>query len=1114
MLRLTCCLMVLVLLAGGLAGVPALPGNGENGAGPRGPATPDGLYWTNDTRLTSSSNCESQPALAVDGNGDSFVSWNRSGQLMLKKVNVYGEQLLAERQISPAFIPAQHTSQPTERMGVDDEDLLHIAWCARDSLYGPYYQKFASSGSPLCQPVDLSIMANDPHAISLGAGGNGRGYFAYESSSGQRIEMAYIDTGFNIHSGYLAGQGGRGVTIGMDRMDKPHVFWRDASSGDMDLRLVIFSSVGVLLQNVKTITSPQGISSPDAPMPAVAFGTDGAIHLLQASSLTGSRTLYYTKLAPDGTRLTPDIKLTTRAADFGDICLDRQNNVLLAWGDASDDEIYFATINSDKENDTIAPVKLTGSNGGSMSPSMAMDAAGRLHLVWVDGRDGTDRIYYKLRYSKGVELSMLSAETVKMASVHPNQTVSANVSLCNAGMLNDTAYLCITADFYDKPGGTGKNYSGDGWKVWMDDRYMMVNLSACETRNLSVSVRGPFTGSSNDYITVILTATSKLDPISKSILRIRVYLIVYREICLAAHTPIQTTPPEGLANYLINIENKGDVWETIDISAIGPPGWIWVLNLSEVRLGPGTNTEISLTVTWPDTTMGFEVGVVTVTGICRSAPSIKSQVSVHTVVSVTMALELLGDRDEAFADPGGTASFLLTVWNHGNMAGDVIFFLETLPVPPEWAVSLDPGVVGLEGEDSRDVFLNVTAPKDAPAGARLVVTVNCSNEEMTVLAELRFTVIVNPVHGLNVSTTPVIERMEPGGMAYTALNITSAGNTNENVTIGLFEMPAGWSVWFELPDETLLGENDSFFLGARLTARINAVITSPVDALAGTYRFSGIVHDGAGGSYPVSLAVQVDQRHMLEMNSTSPGQSGSPGRTVYFPLTVINLGNGPEQLQMVSSAMPVEWHAPFFLIENDILDGWQDINASQSLCMTVGVRVPDFTPLDTVGFNVSAMYRSGCCASLSLSISIQKADLVIIDFGFSPPVLKAGKRVNVNVTVANNGSVDAGGFRVAFLAGGEVQAAREFHKLEAGARAFFSFWWTPSKGMRILKFTVDPYETVCESNETNNSVALVRTPLEDPVTVQPVPVWSAVVTAAVIIIAIVAFAGIRKDRRP
>jgi uncharacterized membrane protein len=235
---------------------------------------------------------------------------------------------------------------------------------------------------------------------------------------------------------------------------------------------------------------------------------------------------------------------------------------------------------------------------------------------------------------------------------------------------------------------------------------------------------------------------------------------------------------------------------------------------------------------------------------------------------------------------------------------------------------------------------------------------------------------------------------------------------------------------------------------------------------------------------------------------------------VYFPLAVLNLGNGPEQLQMVSSALPEGWHAPFFLIEDDILDGWQDINSSQSLCMTLGVRMPDFTPLDTVAFNVSAMYRSGCCASLSLSIYIEKADLVIIDFGFSPPVLKAGKRVNVNVTVANNGSADAGGFRVAFLAGGEVQSVREFHKLEAGARAFISFWWTPSKGMKILKFTVDPYDTVCESNETNNSVALVRTPLEDHVTVQPVSVWSAVVTVAVIMIVIVEFSGIRKQRRP
>jgi uncharacterized membrane protein len=1091
--------------------VPSSADTGEGGGASRGPATPEGYFWTNDTRLTFAQYGESQPALAVDSNGDSFVSWNRSGQMMLKKVNVLGADLLSERLVSSGFIPLQHSGQPNERMCVDRQNDLGVLWCNDDSVNDPAYQRFASSGNQLCLPKDLAGIATNPHAVSLACGNTGRHYLVFENEPGEKIEMAYFDSSFQLHSKCLSVQDGRGATAGVDGADNPHVFWRSSTNGT--LYFAKFDSAGNMIQAVTSIAAPPNMSVANAPLPTVAFRGIGVIYLLQASNLTGCRTLYYTKLDYKGARLTNDTLITDRAADFGDICVDLQGNALCIWGDAVDGELYYTQIKAGRENDTILPVKLTDAPGISKDPKMAVDAADRVHVVWVDGRDGTDRIYYKLCYNPGVELSMPPEETARMMYVHPDQTVSANVTLHNTGIADDTAHLGITADFYGHPGGTGKDYSGNGWKVWIDDRDKSVDLAACATVKFPVSVRGPVNGSPNEYIMVTIIATSGKYPLRNATFEFIVRLVVNRAIMLKNSEHIHSISAGASTQYNIVVANTGDVEETVDLTVNGPPSWQWVLNVSEVRLKPKAYTYVLLTVTSPADAWGDELGLVIVTGRCRTEPSIKAQVSVHTVVSTYLSLEVLADRTEASVDPGGTTGFVLTVWNHGNMLRGQAFAIGTFPAPKDWVVSLSADSVMLEGEDYAEVMLNVTAPENASAGSKLVVTVNCSNAEKTVSAGCTVTVNVNPVHGVMVSVAPEVAQMEPGGTADLWPNITNTGNTDEAIWLGQFEMPAGWSLWFELPDGRILGDNDSFSLGAGRTAGSIAVIASPFDALSGDYHFPGVVNDGAGGFYQIVLSVHVNQVHFLELNATSPERTGSPGKAAYFPLTVINLGNGPEALQLECSAMPAGWYRPLFRCENDTLGSSLDLNASGSVRMTACVLVPVKTPLDVVHFNVTASSCSGISASVFLTVRIEKADLVITHVSFSSSVLQAGKRVTVNVTVGNRGGAAAEYVTTAFFCDGDVQMTRDLTIIEAGARDVLSFIWTPKKGLNILKFAVDNADSVCESDETNNTVTITRTPIDESVTIPAPSQWPAYAAAAIIIVIVLCIV-IRRNPGP
>jgi hypothetical protein len=68
------------------------------------------------------------------------------------------------------------------------------------------------------------------------------------------------------------------------------------------------------------------------------------------------------------------------------------------------------------------------------------------------------------------------------------------------GGQNDTMYVGITADFYGKAGGFGKDYKGEGYKLWIDERNKELDLDAQEIVKVPVFVRGAPMGQPNEYI--------------------------------------------------------------------------------------------------------------------------------------------------------------------------------------------------------------------------------------------------------------------------------------------------------------------------------------------------------------------------------------------------------------------------------------------------------------------------------------------------------------------------------------------------------------------------------------------------------------------------------------
>ena len=1056
------CAIVAILMAAGLSGAchPAkdsgAPGlASEEGQG-RDPEAAGGYVLSEEIRLTNDTADDGFPALAVDSYGNSQVLWNRSGTQMRVKIDRQGLQLFNETEVVTAPLPVQHTGQVNERAGVDGQDDFHVLWATR-GLYGPWYQIFNPYGDALTQPMNLSPMANCPHAFSMAVGTNDRAYFAYENEVSERIEMAFIDSSLNLHTGYLSTTRGEGVTIGLDRRDCPYVFHRDAISGA--LSFTKFSPDGQLMASPTRVSATT--PGPGMPMPALAFGADGAVHLLEPSSTGGPRALYYTKLGSDGVRLAGDIPITSDAGDGGDLCVDSQGNVFIVWGSSSDQELYYVRIRPGQENDSVSPVRLTRAFGADQNPQVAVDSADMVHLVWQSDRDGNGEIYYRSAYLFGVGAGMTDDERIKLLLVRPNETRTANLTIDNTGNFNGTFRLCVKSDFQGH----------DGWKV--DVNETRLKIEGRGFRNVTVRVTGPPAGLDGDYIDAGIIASPDCDPGDNRTIAVRSSLTAHYDFTLNCSDPNRTIEAGGNALYTLQVENTGDLDNEIELAPDGTAGWEWALSQGTVRLGPGQSRNVTLAIRAPEDASGGDRGIFFITGQSVPDSGACARISVRAEVLLRGHLEISADQQEIYVAKEEIAVYTITVRSHGNLGRLLVVDLEAEYGLTDWQVVLDPAQLAVPSGEGAFARLLVIPTVSAGPGSSLAVKVVCSDAERRWSANCTTVTRFRAPHGMEVEFSPSSAAVDPGGFSAFRVNLTNLGKDADGVIPGIFSAPAGLVISYRSLDGKVLEDCQAVPVKRNGIAAFDIIIAATPGAPAGNNTITGYVVDGGGNRYPVEMRVRVNQVHDVALLSSYPEQTGAAGRTVVFPVRVLNHGNGPDVLRFNATGLPEGWPPPRFCDAGGRALDRIGLDVSEMRRLTVQVQVPAAVPQDTIEFCMIATLGNGANATVRFLMALDKPDLVVSGIELFGQ-LRPHRPVMVKVSVENRGDAGAENVTLAYYLNRTLRSTRSFGTLAVGETRAVWMEWMPEAGDNILEFVADPGGNVSERNENNNAAMLIQ----------------------------------------
>lgn len=176
----------------------------------------------------------------------------------------------------------------------------------------------------------------------------------------------------------------------------------------------------------------------DAHAPAIALDSSGNINVVWDNSSAGSDIrIRFRRSTDNGSNWSTPVFITSASEDSitPDIAVDSAGNLNVVWTDwrtgIYDSEIYFSRSTNNGTN-WSTPVNISGTIGGTWTPSIAVDSSGNLFVVWWDLTYAHEDICFSRSTNNGVSWSPY----VNLSNTPIGESTHPVVALDSAGNVN------------------------------------------------------------------------------------------------------------------------------------------------------------------------------------------------------------------------------------------------------------------------------------------------------------------------------------------------------------------------------------------------------------------------------------------------------------------------------------------------------------------------------------------------------------------------------------------------------------------------------------------------------------------------------------------------------
>jgi uncharacterized membrane protein len=253
-----------------------------------------------------------------------------------------------------------------------------------------------------------------------------------------------------------------------------------------------------------------------------------------------------------------------------------------------------------------------------------------------------------------------------------------------------------------------------------------------------------------------------------------------------------------------------------------------------------------------------------------------------------------------YVDPGKTATFNLTLTNRGNGHDNITIGVDG-QVMAGWTAVVLPTKAGLDPLKNTTLRLNVTAPKDALAGASLVVDVRARSGAWPNRTHAhRTTTIVNQVYAFNASA-PTTVKVRPGDEGTINLTLKNLGNGRDSLSFIIGGIRTGWS--FKPQASVELDPSAIATVPFKFTVPGKDPATGKWHEGPGNWTVSFNVSDVGGLHRQLLVRIEVLQVFSVGLSAEEYEITIRSNESAHYVLHVQNTGNGNDTYILTTEAL-------------------------------------------------------------------------------------------------------------------------------------------------------------------------------------------------------------------
>jgi len=362
---------------------------------------------------------------------------------------------------------------------------------------------------------------------------------------------------------------------------------------------------------------------------------------------------------------------------------------------------------------------------------------------------------------------------------------------------------------------------------------------------------------------------------------------------------IEPSPPAyledengGTVEFTITVVNTGNVQENFQLARGDNAGWTLSLDNTWLLVPKGENRTTKLTVAIPPNATGCTWDNIWVKATSKDNVNVFDNKSCLAHVKIVRGVQVVITPPSQENENGGALKYDVSVMNLGNVQEN---FQLTRGDNAGWTLSLDDNWLLVPKGETGTTKLTVNIPSNATGCTWDNIWVKATSKENAEVFDnescLAHVKVVAVVRGVQVAIMPPSQENENGGMLAYTVTVTNLGNVPENFQLAKGDN-AGWTLalentWLLVPK----GENRTTKLTVNIPANATGCTWDSIWVKA-TSKDNVDVWDNE------SCLAHVKIVRGVQVVITPPSQENENGGMLTYIVTVINLGNVPENFQL------------------------------------------------------------------------------------------------------------------------------------------------------------------------------------------------------------------------